>query len=88
MIDQLYREFKYWSKGGSVYILSDLHLNDPDCKYMDPNWISVEEQVHNIFNVLHFYDTFICLGDIGDPEPLIDEWCRKNITENFVIEFL
>lgn len=39
MIDQLYREFKYWSKGGSVYILSDLHLNDPDCKYMDPNWI-------------------------------------------------
>lgn len=77
MIDQLYREFKYWSKGGSVYILSDLHLNDPDCKYMDPNWISVEEQVHNIFNVLHFYDTFICLGDVGDLEPLIHEWCRK-----------
>lgn len=77
MIDQLYRQFKLWSEGGSVYILSDLHLNDPDCKYMDENWISVEEQIHNILSVYHLYDTFICLGDIGDLQQLKDEWNNK-----------
>lgn len=45
MIPTLYEPFRHWSEGGSVFILSDLHFNDDDCKLMDPDWISPEEQI-------------------------------------------
>lgn len=32
MIPTLYEPFRHWSDGGSVYILSDLHFDDVDCK--------------------------------------------------------
>ncbi len=40
---------------------------------MDPNWISAREQVSIINSVVRKGDTFICLGDVGDPQyvPLI-----------------
>ena len=34
--------------GGSVYIMSDLHFGDTDCKYVDPDWITLEEQLRII----------------------------------------
>lgn len=37
MITTLYEPFRHWSEGGSVYILSDMHFADSDCKLMDPN---------------------------------------------------
>ena len=40
MIATLYEQFQRWSKGGSVYILSDLHFDDEDCKLMSPDWIT------------------------------------------------
>ena len=43
MIPTLYEPFRHWSDGGSVYILSDLHFDDEDCKFMSPDWITPEE---------------------------------------------
>ena len=68
MIKTLYEVFQRWSENGSVYILSDLHLNDPDCLQMDPDWIPPEEQIWILNNLIQKTDTFICLGDVGDPE--------------------
>ena len=68
MIPTLYEPFRHWSEGGSVYILSDLHFNDGDCKLMDPNWITPKEQVTIINNMVKRNDTFICLGDVGSAE--------------------
>ena len=45
MIPTLYEPFRHWSEGGSIFILSDLHFDDEDCKLMDPDWISPEEQL-------------------------------------------
>ena len=39
MILTLYKPFRHWSEGGSVYILSDTHFGDSDCKLMDKDWI-------------------------------------------------
>ena len=68
MIPTLYKPFQHWSDGGSVYILSDLHFADNDCKLMDPNWITPEEQLEIINRIVSKRDTFICLGDVGDPK--------------------
>ena len=68
MISTLYEVFQHWSAKGSVYLLSDLHLDDDDCLLMDKNWIPPEEQIWIINNILTRNDTFICLGDVGSPE--------------------
>lgn len=68
MIPTLYEPFRHWSEGGSVYILSDLHFDDAVCKYMSPDWITPQEQVAIINSMVMKNDTFICLGDIGNPE--------------------
>ena len=68
MINSLYPIFQHWSERGSVYILSDTHFEDSDCKLMDPNWITPEEQVKIINSMVHKNDTLIHLGDVGNPE--------------------
>ena len=50
MIKTLYEIFQHWSAKGSVYLLSDLHLDDDDCLLMDPDWIPPEEQIWIINN--------------------------------------
>ena len=45
MIYTLYEPFRHWSEGGSIYILSDLHFDDFDCRLMDPTWITPQEQI-------------------------------------------
>lgn len=72
MITTLYEPFRHWSEGGSVYILSDLHFSDSDCKVMDPNWITPEEQLDIINGMVGKGDTFVCLGDVGDPKYMPD----------------
>lgn len=66
MILTLYEPFRHWSETGSVYILSDPHFGDSDCKLMDPGWIEPEEQVSRINAMVMKNDTFVCLGDVGD----------------------
>ena len=68
MIPTLYRPFRHWSDGGGVYILSDTHFDDEDCKLMNPNWISPEAQIEIINKTVGKGDTFLCLGDVGDPK--------------------
>ena len=68
MIKTLYPIFQHWSEKGSVDLLSDTHFADSDCKLMDPDWISPEEQVSIINGLVKKNDTFICLGDVGSRE--------------------
>lgn len=66
MINSLYDQFKRWSYGGSVYIISDTHFADPDCKIMLPEWPDWDEAVRKINSVVKKDDTLIVLGDVGD----------------------
>lgn len=73
MIKTLYKKFQHWSEKGSVYLLGDTHFEDEDCKLMDPNWVSPEEQVKLINKYVTKNDTFIHLGDVGKGI----EWVKK-----------
>ena len=79
MIPTLYEPFRHWSDGGSVYILSDLHFDDEECKFMSPDWVTPEEQLSIINGIVMKNDTFICLGDVGKPEYIKDIKARKKI---------
>lgn len=71
MINTLYPTFRRWSEKGSVWIISDTHFEDEDCKYMDENWPTPEEYIEGIKGIGK-YDTLIHLGDVGNPE-----WMNK-----------
>ena len=79
MISTLYEPFRNWSESGSIYILSDLHFDDKDCKLMDPNWITPQEQIEIINRNIMRSDTFVCLGDVGRPQYLNELKVRKKI---------
>lgn len=79
MITTLYEPFRHWSEGGSVFILSDLHFADEDCRLMDPEWITPEEQIEIINKVVGKGDTFVCLGDVGNPKYVPKIKARKKI---------
>ena len=66
MIDCLYNYFKGWSIGSGVYIISDTHFGDKDCKDIDESWITPEEHINIINKSAGKSDTLICLGDCGD----------------------
>ena len=68
MIATLYNKFKPWSAGGSVWIFSDPHFEDPDCSLMNPGWITPQEQIDIINKKVMPSDTLILLGDISNPE--------------------
>lgn len=63
---KLYPQFEYWKHGGVIWVFSDPHFADHDCKIMDASWISPEEQVARINAKVGRLDTLICLGDVGD----------------------
>ncbi len=77
MLKGLYDFAKKWSEKGGIYLYSDPHFDDPDCRYMDENWPTPEEQVNNIKSITHKNDTLIILGDIGNPEYLKDIKAHK-----------
>ena len=79
MIPTLYEPFRHWSEKGSVYILSDLHFDDADCKFMSPDWITPDEQLSVINGIVMKNDTFICLWDVGKPDYIKDIKARKKI---------
>ena len=68
MLSQLYKCFQHWSAGGSVYIYSDPHFENSDCKIIDAAWPAPAEQIAKINAKVHKGDTLIILGDIGNPE--------------------
>ncbi|MBR2038086.1 MAG: hypothetical protein IKA09_10240 [Lachnospiraceae bacterium] len=79
MIPTLYEPFRHWSAMGSVYILSDLHFDDHDCKLMDSNWITPKEQIEIINSKVNKSDTFVCLGDVGKADYVAEIKARKKI---------
>lgn len=79
MINCLYEPFRKWSERGAVYIISDPHFGDQDCKYMDEGWISPEEQVDIINKMVFKHDTLIILGDVGDKEYVKKIRCRNRV---------
>ena len=79
MIDCLYEPFKGWARYGSIYIISDLHFDDEDCKLMDEDWVSPQKQIELINAVVMPSDCFICLGDVGDPNYISLIKARKKI---------
>ena len=68
MLPQLYENFQRWSDGGTVWLYSDPHFDDADCKAISTEWPSPEEQIAKINKKVHKGDTLIILGDIGNPE--------------------
>lgn len=67
MIPTLYDCFKHWSDGRAVYIVSDTHFDDQDCKYMCKTWPTPEEHIQKINRYTQMGATLIHLGDVGDP---------------------
>lgn len=76
MIKTLYPCFQHWSAKGSVWIISDTHFDDPDCKLMDPRWLSPAEHLDRLKHITKS-DTLIHLGDVGNPEYLNQLKCYK-----------
>lgn len=74
MIPTLYEPFRHWSATGSVYLISDTHFDDDDCKVMDPNWISPAEHIKHISSIAHRNDTIVHLGDVGNPDYFLNGW--------------
>ena len=68
MLPQLYENFQRWSDSGTVWLYSDPHFDDTDCKAINAEWPSPEEQITKINKKVHKGDTLIILGDIGNPE--------------------
>lgn len=77
MIKSLYPLFYKWCENGSIYIISDTHFDDSDCKYMDPNWITPEEHINIIKKIVHKNDTLIHLGDVGNGSYMDELKCYK-----------
>lgn len=77
MINSLYDKFKPWSATGSVYIISDTHFDDIDCKLMDPLWIPAQTAIDILKKKIHKLDTLIHLGDVGDASYLDKLKCYK-----------
>ena len=79
MIPTLYKPFRHWSDGGSVYLLSDLHFDGGDCKQMDKNWITPQEQISIINSMVMKNDTFVCLGDVGNADYVKEIRAKRKI---------
>lgn len=74
---KLYPCFKHWLEYDSIWIISDTHFNDIDCKYMDPNWITPEEHIQILKKVLNKQTLLIHLGDVGNASYLDELKCYK-----------
>lgn len=77
MIKSLYETFRKWSATGSIYLISDTHFDDADCKYMNPNWIAPQEHMEKLKKEIHKSDTLIHLGDVGEASYLDELKCYK-----------
>lgn len=77
MIKSLYPKFQHWAEKGAIWIISDPHFDDPDCKIINPDWPSPEEYIKQIKPNIGKHDTLICLGDVGNPKYFDNFDCYK-----------
>ena len=66
MIPTLYEKFKPWSEKGSVYIISDTHFDDSDCKLMSTSKDGT-----------HYIDTKIGWWNSDDSYRWCSRWFNK-----------
>ena len=59
---------KSWDGYQTVWVISDLHFNEPDLRAAFPNRPTDEELVRRINAKVGRKDVLIVLGDCGDPE--------------------
>lgn len=74
---KLYPSFNHWLKYDAIYLISDTHFDDNDCKYMNPNWITPEEHMAILKKVLNKQTLLIHLGDVGNASYLDELKCYK-----------
>lgn len=74
MITSLYPIFQKWSETGSIYLVSDTHFDDTDCKLMYHRWITASLHMQSIANKVHKGDTLIHLGDVGSKYYFKNAW--------------
>lgn len=67
MINSLYDKFKPWSDKRSIWMISDTHFDDEDCKLMDARWLTPFDHIGIINSKLKGDTTLIHLGDVGEP---------------------
>lgn len=68
MLSSLYKPFQKWSELGTIWVISDPHLSDPEMVHLRKNYIGDEEQIKRINSKVGKKDTIIFLGDIGNIE--------------------
>lgn len=68
MIKSLYPKFQAWAEKGAIWIISDPHFDDLDCRIMNPNWPDAQDYINQIKPKIGKHDTLICLGDVGNKE--------------------
>lgn len=66
MVIKLYKPFRHWYHGGTIYLYSDPHFDDPESREINPDWPDSEEIVAKINRKVGKNDTIIFLGDIGN----------------------
>ena len=77
MIKSLYPQFQRWSEKGAIWIISDPHLDDEDCRLMNPDWPTAREYIKRLHIDIGKNDTLICLGDVGNKEYFREFKCYK-----------
>lgn len=77
MIKSLYPIFQKWSVTGSIYIISDTHFEDEDCKLIDEHWLNPNMAINILKKRVHKNDTLIHLGDVGNPDYIDQLKCYK-----------
>ena len=45
MLKNLYKKFQNWGSKGAIWVISDTHFEDKDCRLMDENWLFPEEHI-------------------------------------------
>lgn len=79
MIASLYQPFQRWSDGCSVWLISDTHFDDPDCKLMNSDWPHPMRLVNRISKKVGKNDTLIHLGDVGNPQYMRHIHCKHKV---------
>ena len=70
---KLYEPFEKWYRGGTIWLLGDLHFQKDQEMENYFYWPSAEERLEIINSKVTKNDTFICLGDVGDRLDLVSK---------------
>lgn len=79
MVKTLYPTFQHWSSRGRVWVTSDTHFDDPDCKLMNPDWPHPMVLANRLNSPIGKQDTLVCLGDVGDASYIRHIHCRHKV---------